>query len=227
MNERRKYILYTIIKEHIKTGAPVGSSVLVDKYKLDVSSATVRNEMAELEKENYIMQPYTSAGRVPTEKAYNLYLESIAPKKPAEIEMKTLNGLLDNLNESNYKQLAKEISKFSGQAVFWAIERHNFYYTGISNLLQQPEFVHLNNIFAISTIIDKMDEIIEKIFDELSIGVHTLIGSANPFSNFCSTIISKYEVDRRTGMFGILGPLRMNYDKNLSLVTFINEKLNK
>ncbi|MBU4256930.1 DeoR family transcriptional regulator [Patescibacteria group bacterium] len=74
MEKRKQLILYTIIKEHIKTGAPVGSGVLVDKYKLDISPATVRNEMAELENEGLITQPHTSAGRVPTEKAYSLFI---------------------------------------------------------------------------------------------------------------------------------------------------------
>ena len=66
MDARKTLILNTIIKEHIKTGAPVGSEVLVGKYKLDISSATVRNEMAELEQAGYIAQPHTSAGRIPT-----------------------------------------------------------------------------------------------------------------------------------------------------------------
>ena len=81
MDIRQELILKTIIKEHVRTGAPVGSSFLVDKYKLDISAATVRNEMADLEEDGYIIQPHTSAGRVPTEKAYELYLETIEPKK--------------------------------------------------------------------------------------------------------------------------------------------------
>ena len=69
MEKRREKILYTIVKEHIATGSPVGSEILVSKYKLGVSSATVRNEMAELEDNGFIIQPHTSAGRIPTEKA--------------------------------------------------------------------------------------------------------------------------------------------------------------
>ena len=75
MNERRELILKIIINEHVITGSPVGSSVLVDKYKLNMSSATVRNEMAELEEDGYITQPHTSAGRIPTVKCYRYYLK--------------------------------------------------------------------------------------------------------------------------------------------------------
>ena len=64
MNKRKELILKTIIKEHIKTAQPVGSEGLVDKYDLDISSATVRSEMAELEEAGFIVQPHTSAGRI-------------------------------------------------------------------------------------------------------------------------------------------------------------------
>ena len=94
MDKRKELILNTIIKEHIKTGAPVGSGVLVENYKLNVSPATVRNEMMALEEEGYIMQPHTSAGRIPTEKAYRLYLENINEIK---------------LNKKEISELEKEI----------------------------------------------------------------------------------------------------------------------
>ena len=80
LDKRKKEILDIIIKEHIKTASPVGSNIVVEKYKLDLSPATVRNEMAALEKMDLIVQPYTSAGRVPTELAYRLFLENIKNK---------------------------------------------------------------------------------------------------------------------------------------------------
>jgi heat-inducible transcriptional repressor len=225
MDERKKIILHTIIIEHIKSGAPVGSSALVEKYKLDVSPATVRNEMAELEEEGYIIQPHTSAGRIPTEKAYIFYLENLKLKNLTEIETAIFNELLKDINIINLKKTAKELSKFSGLAVFWAIDRYDFYYTGITNLLQQPEFSQSASVLHITAVIDQIDEIVEKIFDKITPGVHTYVGSNNPFGDFCSSIISKYEHDEKKGMFGLVGPLRMNYEKSLSLVNFINEKL--
>ncbi len=76
MDERKKKILDNLVSEYIKTGKPVGSSSIVKKYGLGVSPATVRNEMAELEKLGYIFQPHTSAGRVPTSKGYRFYIEN-------------------------------------------------------------------------------------------------------------------------------------------------------
>ena len=224
MNGRKLIILNTIIKEHIKTGAPVGSGVLVDKYRLDISPATVRNEMAELEEEDFIIQPHTSAGRVPTEKAYNLYLSSLKEKQLAEKEAEVLKRALRGNDEASFKQTAKEMAKISGQAIFWAFHKNNLYYTGISNLFSQPEFSEPNLIYDISTIIDRMDEIIDDIFNEVK-ETEVLLGSANPFGDSCSTIFSKYGKGSKTGLFGILGPMRMDYEKNLALVKFVNSKI--
>lgn len=231
MEERKEKILYTIIREHIKTGAPVGSSILVEKYKLNISPATVRNEMVELEDEGYIIQPHTSAGRVPTEKAYKLYLEKInldqekITSKTELQELKELTNSIGQKDEGGFKEAAKILSSLSSNAVFWAFHRHNIYYTGISKLFQQPEFSQVDLIYDISTIIDRIDEIINRIFNDIKLGEHVLIGSDNPFGNFCSTVMAKYKLNDNTGLFGIIGPMRMNYERNLGLVKFINNKL--
>jgi transcriptional regulator of heat shock response len=69
-----------------------------------------------------------------------------------------------------------------------------------------------------------MEEIIDEIFEDLEMGEHTLIGSKNPFGNFLSTIIVKYKQNNQIGIFGILGPMRMNYNRNFELVEFIKQK---
>ncbi len=226
MDERTKLILNTIIKEHIKTGAPVGSNILVDKYKLNISSATVRNEMARLEKEGYIIQPHISAGRIPTEKAYNVYLKNLEEKKLNSIEQNLIIDSLKIKNEKNFKKVAKILAKISNNAVFWAFHKHNLYYTGISNLFSQPEFANSNLIYNISEIIDRIDEIVDDIFDNINEDIQVLIGGKNPFGDFCSTIITKYKKNGNIGMFGILAPMRMDYKKNIAAVKFIKEKLN-
>ena len=78
LEPRSEAILRAIIEEYVATAQPVGSQALVTKYRLGVSPATVRNVMAELEAEGYLDHPHTSAGRLPTDKGYRLYVESIA-----------------------------------------------------------------------------------------------------------------------------------------------------
>jgi heat-inducible transcriptional repressor len=74
LTERQKLLLTLIIHEYVQTASPVGSSHLVDRYNLDMSSATVRNELAELDTLGYLRQPHTSAGRVPTEEGYRYFV---------------------------------------------------------------------------------------------------------------------------------------------------------
>lgn len=78
LDPRSAAILRAVIEEHVATALPVGSVSLVEKHQLDVSSATVRNVMAELERAGYLTQPHTSAGRIPTDAGYRLYVEAIA-----------------------------------------------------------------------------------------------------------------------------------------------------
>jgi len=88
LEPRSQAILRTIIEEYIVTASPVGSQTLIDRYRLGVSSATVRNVMAELEAAGYLSHPHTSAGRVPTDAGYRLYVESIGPSiSLAPVEM--------------------------------------------------------------------------------------------------------------------------------------------
>ena len=77
LDERKAYILATVVYEYIATGEPVGSQALTQKYNLGVSSATVRNEMAELEAGGYLVQPHTSAGRVPSDSGYRTYVDKL------------------------------------------------------------------------------------------------------------------------------------------------------
>ena len=77
LDERKKKILKEIVDEYIETAEPVSSAIIVEKYETDISSATVRNDMAELEKSGYLEKPHTSAGRIPSAKGYRLYVDEL------------------------------------------------------------------------------------------------------------------------------------------------------
>ncbi|MGI6374361.1 MAG: hypothetical protein ACOX0C_03440 [Patescibacteria group bacterium] len=227
ISPRKQTILEIIIKEHLETAAPVSSGVLVDKYCLKVSPATVRNEMMELEEAGYIYQPHTSAGRLPTEIAYEQYLEKIINEgikvKLSDSELAQLNQVFQE-DESSYRQTAKLISELSKGAVFWAFHKNDLYYTGLSNLFSQAEFSQAKMVYDASAIIDRLEEIIDEVFEDLELGTQVLIGSQNPFGNFLSTVLLKYEKNKQHGVIGILGPMRMDYDKNIALIEFLNNK---
>ena len=224
MNNRQELILDIIIKEYIETAAPVSSNFLVEKYQLDISSATVRNEMAELENNGYIMQPHTSAGRIPTVIAYQWFVDKIEPKKiPAKLADKLCFDSLSD--ETALKNLAKNLAEASGLAVFWAFHRHNLFYTGVSNFLSQPEFAQNNLIYDMAVIIDKLDEIINDSFDDFNYGPAIKLGADCLFGPFTASTVTKYKLGDHIGVFGIIGPLRQDYEKNWQLTNYIYEKI--
>src|SRR5216683_6002585 len=82
LDDRKLAVLRAIVEDYVSTTEPVGSKSLVDRHNLDVSPATIRNDMAVLEEQGYIVQPHTSAGRVPTDKGYRLFVDRLSGIKP-------------------------------------------------------------------------------------------------------------------------------------------------
>lgn len=96
-NDRKLKILKVIIDDFIDTAQPVGSRTIAKKYSLGISSATIRNEMADLEELGYLIQPHTSAGRVPSDEGYRLYVDELMnQKKMGKSERQLIRGLLLN-----------------------------------------------------------------------------------------------------------------------------------
>jgi heat-inducible transcriptional repressor len=86
LDKRKAFILSTVVYEYVATAEPVGSNTLTQKYNLGVSSATIRNEMAELEAGGYLVQPHTSAGRIPSDAGYRTYVDQLMEPEPLPTE---------------------------------------------------------------------------------------------------------------------------------------------
>jgi heat-inducible transcriptional repressor len=99
LDKRKAYILATVVYEYIATAEPVGSQTLTQKYRLGVSSATVRNEMAELEAGGYLVQPHTSAGRVPSDAGYRTYVDDLMA--PEELSSDDRRRIRDELHDAS------------------------------------------------------------------------------------------------------------------------------
>jgi len=225
MNERQENLLKVLIKEHLKTAEPIASKLLEEKSSLNVSSATIRNEMAELEELGYIYQPYTSAGRVPTEKAYKHYLQDyftgrLSPKETGELEI-FLQPLKKEPTEILVKALAKKVAELSDTAVVIGFSENSFYYTGLSYLFQKPEFQDHEVIYDLSLVIDHLDQAMGKMFKQI-LKPEIYIGSENPFGAECSIVMGPWQFENQRGIMGLLGPMRMDYQKNIGLVNFMN-----
>ena len=115
LNERKLNILKAIVKDYIETAEAVGSRTISKKYDLGISAATIRNEMADLEELGYLIQPHTSAGRVPSEKGYKLYVDMLMGKSELSNEEKKLIQDCIQNNVSHIKDLIQETSKLLSQ----------------------------------------------------------------------------------------------------------------
>ena len=111
LDERKRKILEAIIRNYMETGEPVGSRTISKYTDLNLSSATIRNEMSDLEEMGYILQPHTSAGRIPSDKGYRFYVDTIMERKDQEVtEMKEMMIERADKMELVLKNLAKALA---------------------------------------------------------------------------------------------------------------------
>lgn len=110
MTERKKHILAAIIERYIKTGEPVGSKMLLENLNISVSSATVRNEMAELSDNGYLEQPHTSSGRIPTQKGYRFYVDELMSERALDDDTRRRIDMMLGTHFGDPEKLLKEAS---------------------------------------------------------------------------------------------------------------------
>jgi len=226
MTERQKQLLKNIVNQYIEKAQPVGSGLLCEKIKPGVSSATIRNEMIELIGQGYLFQPHLSAGRLPSLKGIEYYVTHLLETKDlSEYQKKTLAKIKKQEKQKRelMKLLAKKISDLTGQLSILAFTNNDFYYTGLTNLFNQPEFQEHSAVYSISQIVDHLDKIMANVFNLPKKQTHVLIGKKNPFGNYCSAILAycpKY------GLIGIIGPTRMQYNKNIAFIDYTRKLLN-
>lgn len=114
LNDRKTRILEAIINDYIHTAEPIGSRTIAKKYDLGISSATIRNEMSDLEEMGLIIQPHASSGRIPSDKGYRLYVDKLMGERELTLDMmKFLNNLiLNNVEQIDYlmRETAKAIA---------------------------------------------------------------------------------------------------------------------
>ena len=211
MENRDKQLLKAIIEIYTQTAKPVGSSVLADSKKFDVSPATIRNAMYDLEQQSYIMQPHTSAGRIPTVLGYRFYLDNLlAVKAPTSKESSEL--------KSAYKQDIRDLAKLlvdkTNLATIVGLAPNNLYFTGLFNLFSQPEFGDYKMVLSMSQVVDSLERAIGDIYHNIK-KPEVLIGEDNPFSDDCSVAITPLPNQK---LLAILGPTRMDYNRILGLL---------
>ncbi len=223
LTERQDNLLAAVVREFVKTAEPVGSHTLSAKYGFDVSPATIRIEMAVLEDEGFIVQPHTSAGRVPTEAGFRRFVAGMAERTKAKVTSRPKLEALPKEPEEAVKHLAKQLAEQSALAVVVGFKPRHVYYTGLSHLFAQPEFQEYARVARFTEIIDRLDEVMEQVFAKVDGDVTIWLGKENPFGNLCATVITQYQGKHGSGVIGILGPLRMDYERNYALLHLMQQ----
>jgi heat-inducible transcriptional repressor len=230
MTDREKNLLLAIVNEHIRSSRPVGSQIIVEKYLSDVSSATVRNDMAKLEELGLIEQPHTSAGRVPTPRGYEYYVQYFLKEKPpTPSDQNQLEQAVEQAKggEERVRLAAKAMAELANEAVIVGFSQRDFYYTGLSNIFRQPEFAERDVVYNFSEIIDRLDEVMSDIYDQVNDDIQIMVGQRNPFGRNCGVLLTKCRYDRRAGVMGILGPVRMAYGEQKGLLRYVQGLLKR
>lgn len=233
--DRRKKVLQAIVKHFVETAEPVGSHTILVSYRFHVSPATIRNDMMTLEHEGYIFQPHTSAGRVPTDKGYRLYVDEMADyEKARQQAIKALINIreqykVEKVREKLYDAVSLIARATNSVSFATTPDNPHTFFLGMSNVLRQPEFSH-DSVSAseVIEVLERGDNFIQTLKSlDITDGVRTFIGEENilPQTQSCSIIVSRYEKDGYEGFIGILGPKRMNYAYNIVLLDEIKKLL--
>jgi heat-inducible transcriptional repressor len=224
MTERQIQILAAIIEQYAEVAAPVGSVMLAKLF--NVSSATIRSEMAKLEELGLIAQPHTSAGRIPTDQGYRFYVNAI---NEAQVNQVPVLDRSTRAIEARVGGHGDRADRAIRSAVDSLVElTHNLgiatigdelYMNGIGNLFSQPEFMHGNHTQAVARLLDNLEPWLREAAPNEPLNVY--IGSENPIgkSSGATLIISRFRSPYSDNSYiGVLGPTRQSYGKVMQLV---------
>lgn len=225
MTERQRLILAAIIEQHAEIAAPIGSVMLAKLF--NVSSATIRSEMSKLEEMGFIVQPHTSAGRVPTDAGYRYYVNSLNEAQSEQPQM-----LLDRSARAIEARVSTHSNR-ADRAIRSAVDSlvdltqnlgiatigDELYLSGMSNLFSQPEFMQGEHVRQVAQLLDNLEPWLREARPNEPLNVY--IGSENPIgkASGATLIISRFRSPYSDNSYiGVLGPTRQSYAKVMRLV---------
>lgn len=225
MTPRQTAILAAIIEQYAEIAVPVGSVILAKLF--DVSSATIRSEMARLEDMGMIMQPHTSAGRVPTDQGYRFYVNTLTetatnqPSKEFERSTRAIEARVSTYGNRSDRAIRSAVDSLVDltQNLGLATIGDELYMSGIGNLFSQPEFTTGTHAQAVARLLDNLEPWLREAAPNEPLNVY--IGAENPIGKTTgvSLIISRFRSPYSDRSYiGVLGPTRQSYGKVMRLV---------
>lgn len=221
MTERQTLILRAIVEQYAEVAAPVGSSLLAKVF--GVSSATIRAEMADLERLGFIHQPHTSAGRVPTDKGYRFYVNQVSEAEPQLLDRRSSRALTARIEgggmpERTIRNAVDNLVDLTHNLGLATIG-NQLYISGLTNLFGQPEFAGGEHVQEVAKLLDNLEPWLYEAAPNEPLSVY--IGAENPIgrNSGCSLIISRFRSPYSDRSYiGVLGPTRQSYGNVMNLV---------
>lgn len=231
---RRRAILEATINRHIQQALPVASEDIAGDF--DLSSATIRSIFAELEESGFLTHPYTSGGKIPTEKGYRYYVDFLISQMALLDEQREqivreyrrqIWRLEDALEQTT--EIISALTHYAG-IVSFLDQQDKIFYKGISRILDQPEFQSVGEIRLLIKIIEDKQYLLDIINRDSSEKVKVYIGGElglPEMQNF-SLIVSTFNLrERPLGRLAVLGPMRMEYKQIIPTLEYISSVLSE
>ena len=233
-NSRQKEILRKTIEYYLETAQPVSSEALIDNLDFDLSSATIRNVLKDLEKQGYLTHPHTSSGRVPTDSGYRFYINDLMLKQELSLNEKdTLERFFNSYLEmkkdvlENASRIISDFTHYVG--IVTQEEQNRIYYCGWSYLLEQPEFRDFDTIRSIFRALEE-DRLLELMNRQMDRTTKVIIGEECDCleMNNCSLVIRECKGSRaKSERLAVLGPKRMAYSRVIPMMDYLSELIIK
>ena len=240
LSERKKLILKAVVDTYVEKCEPVGSKYLADYYNINLSPATIRSTMNELEQMGLLEQPHTSAGRIPSSLGYRVYVNNLMQSyklTTVEIEQITENlnikiSRLDKIIEQAGKLISSMTALMSVSTVLNNVLREinesQIYIDGAANLLNMPEYHDLERAKNLIKLLDNKNGITEIFSQSEKDRLNIYIGEENKItsSGDSSFIFKTFTLgDERLGAIGVMGPKRMDYSRIIAKLEYFAESM--
>jgi len=225
--ERQGEILNRIIQEYIQSAQPISSQLLEKKYDFGICPATIRIEMQRLTDKGYLYQPHTSAGRIPTDRGYRFFVDKLLEK---ELESFKIEDWFEEEAGDTIKfiqSLTRKLAIASRALILSYLEKERiFWKDGWEEILKEPEFRDKDYIINFTEFLENFEKGIKGF--KLNSGIRIYIGRENPFKkarDFSMISFKCFLPERKEAILSILGPKRMDYDRNINLINSLIKML--
>jgi transcriptional regulator of heat shock response len=225
LSERQEQIVKSLVREYIKTAEPISSKFLSERHEFDLCPSSIRIELQFLINEGYLEQPHTSAGRIPTDKAYRFFVDNLIEEtneKNENIFQKAIDRNEDALRTASI--LAKALSDMSSS--FIALNLGGITIKeGFDEIVKKPESRNEDFISSFSELIESLEDNMQKFNKGTGIKIYIGQENLNPRWKNMSIICSDCNLNSEKATISMLGPKRMDYKKNISLINSLNKIL--